>query len=305
MSRRNQDLTDSSLELLLDTITNSFGGIVFIAILTILLLQRTSPPQQIKELATQDQRSDMIRNQTALEEAQAEYDRLQSTIREQSKTQSKFSTPQSQSEFERIQKSRNQIAELQKRQSYVLQETALTQEQENDLLQKREKLDQDLAEAKRNSRDVTVRLKELEQQRSQDAPVPKVRETDRIAGIPVIIKHQRLYFVKDYSRGATFARLNMADFLLVEESSSKTVLSPNPTKGNLITNGDLLDKHLRQKLALVDLDRMYIDVAVWNDSFKEFQIAKTVFIKMGIPYRILMLDENGTMHFGESDGEVQ
>lgn len=41
MSRRRGRPADSSLELLLDTITNTFGGILFLAILVSLLLQST------------------------------------------------------------------------------------------------------------------------------------------------------------------------------------------------------------------------------------------------------------------------
>ena len=41
MSHRRATLSDGSLELLLDTITNAFGGILFLAILVVVLLKAT------------------------------------------------------------------------------------------------------------------------------------------------------------------------------------------------------------------------------------------------------------------------
>ena len=300
-----KDADESSLELLLDTITNSFGGIVFLAILTILLLQRTSPAPQVKALATETQRSQLIRSQTALQEAEAELASLRQAVNSQADTQSRFASAESAAEYQRLQEEREELARTKEAQRRAVQKRAALQADENKLLEDRENLEQALTAAKKTADTVALKLRELEKTRTKDAPVPRARTSTSIASIPLILKNHKLYFVKDYSRGATFARFNAGEFLLTGEEEGHTVYTPNPLRGFLVQDADALEEYLQQKLALVETSRFHVDLPVWTDSFAEFQVLKTVLIRMKLQYRILIIDGTSTLNFTGSDRTVQ
>ncbi len=84
MARRRSLMSDtSSLELLLDTICNTFGGIVFVSLLVVILVNMSSretadtPPEPVTQ-------AEMLKKQTELESLRQDLKELQTTLNQQS-----------------------------------------------------------------------------------------------------------------------------------------------------------------------------------------------------------------------------
>src|SRR5687768_3661347 len=91
MSRKSSASSDS-LDLLLDTICNTFGGVLFIAMLVIILLNM-SGEKAASVPATPDAQAQLAAAQAEMVRAQTELDQLRRAAAEQAKLASQFSDP--------------------------------------------------------------------------------------------------------------------------------------------------------------------------------------------------------------------
>jgi hypothetical protein len=82
MSRRKRT-ADSSLELLLDTICNTFGGVLFLAILICVLLRMASPLEQLVAEHDRTTPEEMQALELQLDALVAEIETLQATQSQQ------------------------------------------------------------------------------------------------------------------------------------------------------------------------------------------------------------------------------
>ena len=90
---RGKSVADSSLELLLDTICNTFGGVLFLAILVCILLRNaghTSAQQQVDAKFTENDVIELVRHRT---EVESELAGLRAAAERQNQVASSFITP--------------------------------------------------------------------------------------------------------------------------------------------------------------------------------------------------------------------
>ena len=93
MSRHRGAADESSLELLLDTICNTFGGVLFISILVVILVNMsseavsTTPPDEISQ-------SELIQMETQLQQSQERMQKLRRAIELQKDIEKKFVEPE-------------------------------------------------------------------------------------------------------------------------------------------------------------------------------------------------------------------
>src|SRR5690606_37642283 len=99
---RSSSATDDSLDLLLDTICNTFGGVLFISMLVVILLNMSSESISV-EVVPEVSHQQMLDAQTALVETTTELERLRRAAHQKARILRKFENP------ELV----NQLAELQ------------------------------------------------------------------------------------------------------------------------------------------------------------------------------------------------
>lgn len=306
MSRRpGASDSDSSLELLLDTITNAFGGILFLAILIVVLLRLN--PSRTKgdpQPATSRARETLAAAEEQLTAAMEELESLEAIA----KTQQEIAATERPDLIQRFQdlqslrESRN-AAIAQRAES--VQALAQSQKEINELLEKSSRLDQQLFEA-HERRDRARSSHDAERhKRTRSANLPNPRATDKI-NIPVVVRYGRMYFPYRPETLPLGREIDTDEMFVREEDADDITVTPKPYAGLALKDVEAAVQSIRRRLAQNSSARFYIAVGVWPDSYREFSILKQALVATGYEYRLIPLGEGGMLTEGSvSDPLVQ
>jgi hypothetical protein len=288
-----------SLDLLLDTLCNVFGGIILIACLLALLTrdQDGATPQLVSESHGQllERRIEAANNEiTGLKELLAELDRegdsdlrrlaserdsLKQTLDRlrQEKTQMQnqkakqaagaFLDPGKELTTLRLQVQQNQL-ELETAQSQI----AATAEKQRDLTDRLLRLQGSIrdSEAKR-----IVKLR-----------FPKERSKTKRAS-PVIVRHGQVFSVSGEFRGLA----------VTKPDADSIIVTPIPNEGLTIPT------HTQEILALINrcnVNQTYMTIYVYPDSFDVFRELKSLLHQTGCDYGIEVIDHEIPLQFGST-----
>ncbi len=281
----------SSLELLLDTITNTFGGILFLAMLVVILLQissqrqpRPAPPRAlVLELATA--RNDI----EALRSRKAELNRaisLQDTLATQLKA------PLDRQDIDAIRRLREQCRVDSDDCLALTKQLVEKQQVVNRLAQTIQDLNKRLELKQQDAARAQDQLEQEINRRTTTAKLPKLHIT-RKAEIAVVVRYARLYFVHRCATSLHDHRPNLEDMIVLAQDGDSVELTPKPYAGLAIGEGPNWRASLQKRLHDLPAAEAYLAIAVWEDSFASFIPLKNVLVAMGYEYRVLPIRNNG------------
>jgi hypothetical protein len=287
MVRQQHDLSDSSLDLLLDTVTNAFGGILFLSILIVLMLRMTSEQTQpTQTTADQPSQAELLQLQTKLADARSELSQLQavSTLQDdfaESLTDESLKVRHQALQAERAK--RDAASEERARQADRL---AQEQQQNNSLREQ-------LAQSEENLAQQQARLKELQEilgketaARTRSASLPQTKATSKME-VAIVVRYGRAYFVHHYDSAGLPTGLNTDDLLVLEDGFFMLHLTPKPYAGFALADEASVKRELRAALASLPSRHHYVALAVFDDSFEEFGLLKKCLIDLGYEYRLI------------------
>ena len=290
-----------SLELLLDTVTNTFGGILFLAMLVAYLLQNTSPSP-----STDDSNENQVEPLSST--AHAEMDVRVSALRDQitglqdqlNKLESKI-PPSGDSEtqelVERVKAVRSSItgalvdkaqseldvAKLQKEISEIENEQKKLEKKKQQVEEENQSIASKLAAEENESGKLAEGLEALVRTNKKNSLVQSVRmpivSKDRKQDFTLYIRYKKLFIPFDQGDN----RLNDNDFIA---AGNPPVGYPRPERGI-----PLVDANIKQTVAMV-LSRFppssyYVNVVIYVDSFELFQSIKQELLALGYRYNLL------------------
>lgn len=309
MKRRRESA--SSLELLLDTICNTFGGVLFLAILVCVML-RSAP--RLKTLAANPS-AESVATQSRLAAISGERDVLQASLRQQARLQERFSDAATEEAWHERETLNARLASTLRARDDALRAMAAI-EQANAAAELAETKKEsaaaavDAAEAKRELATATTDATEARRAlaaeiaaRTQVARLPCERSTNK-REIGLVVRFGRLYEWIKRDMQELRVRLNTDEFVVVEERDDEIVTIPKPYAGVPITTEQT--PNLRAKLAELDPRSQYVAVVVWSDSFAQFLQLKSLLVERGLEYRLMPLAEGDPIFSqGGRGGKVQ
>jgi hypothetical protein len=308
---------DSSLELLLDTITNTFGGILFIAILVALLLQTTGrdeeaaaaaapPPLTEAEVAAMEVRLEDLRDRvTRLQKAVGPLpnpddpnaavarrvaelaSRLAQAVEDRSKAALETADLQRQATAARDQTNRT-AAETERREREQAASAATEEKQAADRAaaagSRHDAARRDKSEAEAEAADLARRLVELEELAQpsvieQTAGLPSLKPTAKDQ-VSIYVRFGRVFMTHVW-RGGTRLGPNPEQFVVLP--GDPPVAQPKPATGTPIER-QTIAATMRRLLAAFPPDRWTVAVIVFDDSFAEFQWVKKAIVDAGYQY---------------------
>lgn len=322
MSQRRRRGDDSSLELLLDTITNTFGGILFIAILLSLMLRSSS--QDAQETAAQ------LVPMTALEQESLEsrVADLQQEAESLRRRLSQASEPgDSQANDAELGKLSAAAAALEAavadqaeatRNTLDAQREAATANEEYELLEEEQKSVTDrLAEAENQlaaAHAEAARL--LEAAVNIDRP-PGATEIEQTVGLPSLrpstkseiqlyVRYDRIFMMHTWRNGVRLGP-NTEQFVIVPLSGNagvRQVARPKPASGMPVIAATI-NADLRRLLQPFPSNRFVVSMVIFEDSFDVFQLIKTAIVQDGYEYRPIPLRPGESVVDSGGRGEAQ
>lgn len=306
MSRRRSSRTDS-LEMLLDTICNTFGGVLFIAILVVMLLQqsgqKTESAQSLSTTVTPDE---VDRLSQQLEEMQTEEARLRPVLESQLSVVESFATDEVR---ELLSRRRELISE-----ESTLREQVVTLEAKNakDLAQieRQKKENSGVTEANRDGKekvkDLTARLDEQRKKRTTEARLPMRRAAGVRSEVGLVLQYGRIYLWHRFDRNGTRLGLNTDHFVVIGDESGALITVPNPAAGIPLDGAEPSRRELRQLLSQFNPSYAYLTPIVREDSYAAFPEFRNIALEMGFNYRLMPVDAGEpVMDRGGSGSAVQ
>jgi hypothetical protein len=302
MSKRKRG-SDSSLELLLDTICNTFGGVLFVAILIVIMLRMTSKTQaeantrqvsEAEQLELQQQQAALAGMIETLHQAAAGLD--------DSVELADAATAELLQEFKGKQKSRQ---ELLGRRLETLGKIATYQTSINQTAHEIEQWEKREQTAKKRQRELKETLKTEVASRSQQADYSGIRRTGKHE-IQTVVRYGRFYIWHRYDSSGNRAGLNTDEFVVLGDGDRETRTTPMPHAGTIIESTPKATQDLTARLGLFSPRRDYIAILVWPDSFGQFHLFKKLLVEAGFEYRLIPVKDGETFRDrGGSGGDVQ
>ena len=304
MTARRAEGPGDSLELLLDTITNAFGGVLFLAILLATLL-RTSSPKGDPSIVPQPARHELVELNGQLDTLLAELETLENALAVQAETRERLTSPDLEHRYGHLQDLRRQRETLEKNTLVATQTTAREQREIDSIATRSEQLDKELAEANESALRSRGALEQEKRRQSQSVVPPWTRSTSKLE-CPLIVRYGRVY-LKFRSGSTPFSReVDLDEFVILGEQDGRLRLTPKPLGGIAIDESVEFRDALLAKLAAHAPETWYLCLVVWDDSFDRFLDLKKRLIDAGYELRIIPMEQGGSV--GEShvpDPQVQ
>ena len=322
MRGRRRRADDSSLELLLDTITNTFGGILFIAILLSLLLQSSS--QTAREAASQ------VEPMSAVEQAQLE-SRVADLQQEVENLRRRVAAaPQpgdSQAEDSELGKLSAAAAAVEAavaksteaiRNTLESQREAATATEQFEMLeQDRKSVKEQLAEAEHRlaaAQEEAARLAEAALQIDRPQGPTEIQQTVSLPSlrpslkteVSLYVRFDKIFMMHLWKNGERLGP-NTDQFVIAptpSEDGVRQVARPKPATGKDV-NAATITEDLRRMLQLFPPNRFVVSVIVFEDSFDVFQLIKASIVRNGYEYRPIPLSPGQSVVDSGGRGEAQ
>lgn len=303
--RRRSPAASESLELLLDTLCNTFGGVLFIALLVVLMLR---PGERMlgDDRAGDSTPDDFEAMARELDVIRAEVDTLRTTLASQELLIA-GTIPEDRDEArDELDQALEAVREAEAEADRMLAETARLRAETLANEATLASLESDLAE-RRGLRDAAQSRLDEARRANQTAVSPGSNElkstTKRSLGL--ILRHDRVYVWHRYDRSGNPVGLNTDEFLIVEDTPEGLVTLPKRTAGIPI-RGESAAEQLRRRLAPFSPRVFALDIVLHPDSFDTFQDFKRTILELGYQYRLLLKGEFLTVYDrGGTDDRVQ
>ncbi len=290
MSRKSFQESGDSLDLLLDTMCNLFGGIVFIALLVAMLAQdgarqRVEPPRsdteevlrrQIEQLA--DEKETIFRKLVEKREDLAQLlekispekmGELASLKARQEKLENELENA---AEEASLPPDARSIQEKLTKEMERHKKTALALENEQKAFER------EIQRLKERGKDLAAKSRQLAEERVQSVRLPRETQDNRRSNTYMIVRNGRVYPVYAISSG----RLYSTHVLTETESSGffgeDTIVTPREGAG-LVREEDLA-----REFRSINGDDYFPFFLVYPDSFGEFLTARKVAQEAGLDY---------------------
>jgi len=275
-----------SLELMLDTICNSFGGIVLITILLALLTRNRITTKeeeltkQLEHVATANERDGLKEKVRIIEESIEALRNSAGTL------------PQ---EMQALLTEREELEqrdrEIRDRLEQMAQQEQLAASRAEELAASQRTLKEEIDRKQKELESTRRELAKVEGQTTFTLHLPREASLPEF-GPALILRYDRMYVWHEYDAGGNRLGLNTREFLVLEEDGNGFVVTPRPDRGILISpdNGPAIVQRLKACRAGNGLD-----IGLWDDTFDRWPIFRAAIVKAGFRYRLLLVQKDGEL----------
>ncbi|QDT28782.1 hypothetical protein Enr10x_41280 [Gimesia panareensis] len=283
MSRTRRTSDGSSLELLLDTICNTFGGVLFISILVVILINMSSDASQ-KIPPDEPAQSELMEMQIELQNSQERIQKLKNVIEQQQSIESQFVDPDTRMIVRKWTQLNEDLTRLEESKEQALSNISRDQTLINRVATEAKQSADALASAKEEYSSLLSRLRVEVEARSQSAKLPKLRRTNKNEMVFFLSQGYFSSYARKMGEGTYVPNTNE----VVEKTGPQgAYIEPVSSAGIKISKDDnAIQEPLERRLSDFKPSQHYIAVFVSPDSFEEFAVLKDLMVQKGFEYRL-------------------
>lgn len=300
---RRRTSTGRSLDLLLDTICNTFGGVLFLAMLVCILLHSTGHSSSRQERGPQFTEADVLELMRQQQELESALERLRAGAAQQDRLAAEYIKSEARYLHDLLVQSREVRDSLDDERRKVLADIAAKQAKVAAIEKELADLGQHLSDARKIALEAQIALKAEIASRSVTANLPREHVSLK-PQIGFVVRYGRLYQWLRYDRFGRSEGLNTDEFVVVAEEGDRLETRPKPHAGTPIGNSAI--GQMKARFRQFDPHETCLAIAVWDDSFDVFQNVKAAAVSAGFEYRLILMREgNSLADRGGSDSRVQ
>jgi len=292
--KRSANSLGDSLDLLLDTICNTFGGVIFISLLVVILLNMTSETASVTP-PTEKSHSTLVEQEERHREQRARLETLTKAVEQQQESIGKFVEPGTEELVREQQRLAAAHASLAEEQSERTLQISQAQIEVNETARRMQTVSESVAAANRELNAVKEELGQEVAVRSRAAKLPKQRRTTKTP-VPFLLKEGHLCaYVQVATGGQLTVNSHEAE---VRTDAEGDYVVPRVANGLKITANRSNTEAIRSKFSGFNKQQHFITIVVWADSFKEFTAVKDVIVAEGFEYRLVPFSNNDKVRIG-------
>ncbi len=298
MSR--QEIDNTSFDLFLDTICNTFGGVVFLAILLAILIQTRAivkDPERRREEAPSP--AEVRELMAQLDAANAKYDAITTALERLPPTETSNVNDQYKKLVSERETLEAQIETTIREQASRTKSLGAQLVKNAELAKQNAEIPEELkkAEAKVGEKDES--LKEVVSKRQTTLRLPREKASSA-SSLLVLLKSSRFYLAMTPS---TTARTFNDEHVKTEPTVGGGVIV-NPRSGR---GWEMTDKQVAETIKSAKARGHVVTIAVWPNSYAEFAVLKKEMVENQVSYQLWpqRQDEQLTVYFGGGQSRVQ
>lgn len=300
--RGNEDQT-SSFDLFLDTICNTFGGIVFLAILLAIMIQNRSIVRTVEQLDQQPSPEEVRALITKLDKLSSEHTTLQTSLENLPAVAPHAEDEEYLTLAEQVKKMEEKVAErvaMQTRASRslaeIVEENAI-QQQEN------ERVPAQLENAENKLDEATAEFERLLASKKQTLRLPKVR-TSSTASALLVVKDASIFLARTPSLFAQGFNTKQVTTTTLPDGGIR--IEPLAGTGWRLGSGQgsaEFEKVIQQARQSGHI----LSIAVWPESYGEFAVLREAMIAAGVNYQLWPQSQGEALvvYFGSGASTIQ
>lgn len=290
MARRKSQINDS-LDLLLDAISNTFGGILFLAVLVALLVQfggnrRRTERRHTAPAASQSELRDQLKQRSH------ELEALRRAVEAQRASLAQFKPAEVKPIVNEVLALRITRADLEGKRIDLVMRIAQMEDANRVLADKVREVVTQLQDAKAEESRLGDEIDKIVRKRTRTAQLPALRTTHKHE-FPLLMRYGRIFLPYATERDQARKALNLDEFVVLSDDRSRIRVTPKPYAGLLIDETEGMQDALKRKLTGLDPKAVYLAIGVWEDSFAEFVHLRNALVDLGWEYRLIPTEEGG------------
>lgn len=290
MRRRARDNESGSLDLLLDTICNTFGGILLISLLVIVLLNTSV--EESEQNPTEQSQVELAETAIKQQEISAKITRLQRAVTDAEKTKVGLISDELFKLAREVKVQKDLKARLAFEKAETTQELATIQSNVNQVITKNQQAAKRLAVAENKLKALILQVEEEVEKRSRKAVIPKVERSTRIPRT-YFLTGGKLYGPVRKNSGAWDNTQVLATGL-----RSNSILKPNPSGGIRVPTNRTVDAALRNRFKDISSTANDVQLFVWPDSFDKYEVVRSALDSLSIKCDLRPMDKAGEVGVG-------
>lgn len=301
MSRKSAPSGDS-LDLLLDTICNTFGGILFIAMLVAILTNQVSRDVAPKSPSAESSR-ELRKLRGELTKSDSRLTKLRQAVRQKEDLERRFASSESLGLLESIRSLDETSDDLLKDRSQQLADVAESQADLEETARELERIAQQMAEAQERLRLEKQQLETEASLRSRTSQVPRQRETQK-AQIPFFLKAGRFCGYVSRDENGQLVR-NEEETKISEPEPGSQFLEPIEGAGLAVADDGSNAAQIAERLSTFDKNQHFLSIYVFQDSFAHFETLKNEIIRGGFEYHLVPFPDDGKISIGNQTERIR
>lgn len=301
MKKRRSSQENESLDLLLDTITNTFGGLIFIAILIALLVGKKQP--DAKQTRISNDTGELALLNASIAEVVSEIDLLKQQSGGLADFSDSFSSPTQQALVVNLVSLNQEVATYENQNEHLRSENENKNGIEAGIRFRLKNIQEDLQRKKQATAEAETKLAEEKFKRSSTIDAPRQKLTTK-SPVNIVSRWGRIYLLDDLDG---ILPQNSTDFEATSLSQAEIVLGPSKIFRTVKTGGISMKDtaSLKRFFTKYNSDRSFVNLCIFEESFSDFKTLRDVLVGRNLEHALILFKDGKKISYGAGTSKVQ